>query len=314
VNILDGIINLFRFNKTNWKAVALCLLAATVFWFFNALNKEHTATISLPVKFKYDQAHYIPVKKLPQHIQLNLTGSGWDLLRKSLGLKVTPLSIVVERPSEALKISPASLFQSASKQLGQTKLNQVVSDTLLLSLEPRKTKKAKLVLGRNQLRFELGFGIASPIAISPDSVVVEGPASKIFSIPDSIFLSPPQARITNDVNSDFEIISPLDDLTTIRPGSANVKFDVSELTDITRKIKVVVLPSPPFRHQVSEDSMRVSFRVPIKALEAFQSSSLFATIDLQSIEPGVSKVVPVVKGLSAYSMLAEIDSITIRKY
>lgn len=251
---------------------------------------------------------------MPQQVMLNLTGTGWDLLRKSLGLKVVPLFIVLERPSEALKISPTSLFQSASTQLGQTKLNQVISDTLLLSLEPRKAKKVKIVLGRSQLRFELGFGIASAITISPDSVVIEGPASKVLSIPDSIFLSPSQARITNDVNSEFEIINPLEDLLTIRPGTANVRFQVSELTDIKRKIKVVVLPAPPYRHQVSEDTLIVTFRVPVEENTFFQTSTLFAIVDLQKIEPGVTKIAPAIKGLSDYSVVAEIDSIIVRKY
>ncbi len=315
MNILNGLINLFRFDRTNWKAVALCLIAATVFWFFNALNKEHTATISFPVDFQYNQATFIPVKALPQNVKLNITGSGWDLLRKSLGFKVVPLLIELERPVETQKISPTAILALAATQFSQTKINHVASDTLMLSLEPKKSKKVKLALRRNQLRFELGFGISSPLVILPDSVQVDGPASAILKMPDSILLPFPPGRVSNNVKEELEIKSPVEESIVVSPNMATVMFEVSELADVKKKIKVIVLPATPFRHQVAVDSISVNLRLPITQLTKITNAAgLFAVIDLRALEPGVAKVMPMIKGLPNFSFVVSADSVTVRKY
>ena len=314
MDILRAIINLFRFDKTNWKAVTLCLVAATVFWFFNALNKEHTATISFPIDFKYDRATFIPVNTLPEKVQLNITGSGWDLLRKSLGYRTSPLVIGLDRPTETMKIPPTTVLALAATQLGQTKINHVATDTLQLSLEPRKTKKVKLVVTPSQMRFELGFGPSSAVSISPDSVIVEGSSSAITQLPDSLLLPFPQARNTNNVNLELEIVSPHEGI-VVQPKNARVRFDVSELTDIKVNAKIIVLPATPFRHQISKDEIGISLRLPAnRAKEVSDAKGLFAVIDIRAVEPGTTKVLPAIKGLPPFSEVLEADSVIVRKY
>lgn len=312
--MLKGIVNLFRFDKTNWKVVVLCAIAATVFWFFNALNKEHTATIAYPLEFRYDQARFISVKSLPTQVSLNITGSGWDLLRKSLGFKILPIQIALEKPSETFKIPPASILPLAVAQIGQTKINHVANDTLFLKIEPRKQKKLKLAVNPRQLRFELGFGISSQIKISPDSVWIEGPKSLVESLSDSLVLPFPPARISQHVKTEIDLNTDASLAATFNPASATVSFAVDELRDITKQVKVVVLPATPFRHQVSDDSVRLRLRLPASQRSAVNQLGFVALIDLREVEPGVSKVAPAIKGLPAFAELLKVDSVTIRKY
>jgi hypothetical protein len=315
VNLLNGIVNFFRFDRTNWKAVALCLLAATVFWFFNALNKEHTATISFPIYFKYDQAGFIPLKAFPEDVQLNVTGSGWDLLRKSLRFKVSPVQITLDKPNRIMRVPPATVLALAAGQIGQTKINHVASDTLVLAIEPKKKKKVKLVLPRSQVRFELGYGLSSPITISPDSVFILGPASIILNMPDSLLLPFSPARNSNNVNTDVDLAPLVDSPVSINPNSTHVVFDVSELEDVEMSVKVIVLPAAPFKSQVSADSVSVTFRLPSKQKANLKKASgLFAVIDLQVFEPGISKVAPAIKGRPLFSEVVSMDSVTVRKY
>src|SRR5690348_17618570 len=98
MSFFNSILNILRFNKRNWKAVVLCVFAATVFWFFNALNKNYTANITFPLGFKYREDGYIPVRPLPDTIKVNFTSNGWNLFRRSIGIKVEPLFIPLERP------------------------------------------------------------------------------------------------------------------------------------------------------------------------------------------------------------------------
>lgn len=314
MSVWSGIVSLFRFDKTNWKAVVLCAIAATVFWFFNALNKEHTATIAYPLELKYDEARYISVKNLPTQVTLNITGSGWDLLRKSLGFKINPLQISLEKPVETQKIPPATLLPLALAQIGQTKINHVANDTLFLQIEPRKRKKVKLTVNRKQLRFELGYGISSAIKIAPDSAVVEGPQSLIKKLPDTLMLPFPHGRISQRIKTEIDLNTDGAQAITTTPISTIVSFDVDELRDITKQVKVIVLPAAPYRFQVSADSVRLRLRLPASQRNAADRIGFVGLIDLRAMEPGVRKIAPAIKGLPAFAELLAVDSITIRKY
>ena len=308
------IVNLFRFDRTNWKAVALCLVAATVFWFFNALNKEHTATISYPLEFKYDQSRFISLRNIPSHVSLNITGSGWDLLRKSLGFKIIPLQISLDKPSETQKIPPSTIFPLALAQLGQTKINHVASDTLVLQIEPRKTKKVKLTVSKRQLRFELGFGLSSAIKITPDSVIVEGPLSLIKNLSDTLVIPFPPGRISKNVKSEIDLSNNGKPAVTFSPAIATVSFAVDELKDVIKQVKVIVLPANPYRFQVSDDSVRLRLRLPASLRNTVNQIGFVGLIDLREVEPGVHKVAPAIKGLPEFAELLIVDSVTIRKY
>src|SRR5215216_6687499 len=104
MRFFNSILNILRFNRRNWKAVALCIFAATVFWFFNALNKNYTTNINLPLVFDYDRENFMAVRPLPEAVRFNVTGLGWNLFRRSAGLKIPPLVVPLPQPGEVKKI------------------------------------------------------------------------------------------------------------------------------------------------------------------------------------------------------------------
>src|SRR5437870_539829 len=133
MGFLGSIFNILRFNKRNWKAVVLCMLTASVFWCFNALNKRYTTTLSFPITFDFDRERFIPVRPLPSAVRINVTGIGWNLLRRSTGVRVVPLVISLERPSQVRKIVGSTLPALFSSQLSGFDINFILTDTLHLS-------------------------------------------------------------------------------------------------------------------------------------------------------------------------------------
>ena len=113
MNIFRVISNLFRFNRTNWKAVALCFFAALIFWLFSSLNKDHTTNIRFPLHFEFDNDRYVPVA-IPHHVSLNVSGNGWDLLRKSLGVRLPVLNVALDKPTDVSKIPGNTLLPLVS--------------------------------------------------------------------------------------------------------------------------------------------------------------------------------------------------------
>jgi hypothetical protein len=60
-NIFTWIVDSVIIRKgSDIKVVVMCLLAATTFWFLNALNKDYSTRITYPVRFEYDDSVYVP--------------------------------------------------------------------------------------------------------------------------------------------------------------------------------------------------------------------------------------------------------------
>jgi hypothetical protein len=196
MSVLASIWNLFRFNSKNWKAITLCFIAATVFWFFNALNKNYTTNIRFPLEFEYDEAGFVPVKPLPADVRINVTGMGWDLFRRSSGLKVPPLTIPLERPAEVKKIVAApALF---APQLERFEINFILTDTFNIQIEPRQERWITLRLDPGSIDLKNNFVRTSEPVLEPDSIYVEGPLPMVNSFIEPVYLELGDTDIDED--------------------------------------------------------------------------------------------------------------------
>lgn len=316
MKIIRIISNLFRFNRTNWKAVALCFLTALVFWLFNALNKNHTTNISFPLQFEYDHERYVPVQ-LPQRVRLNVSGIGWDLLRKSVGVKLPALSIPLERPTEVHKIVASTLPSVLGPQLGALQINYVVNDTLFVQIDPRDSHAFKLVADLRNVSFEPGFGRISPVVILPDSVILEGPRSVLHKLADSIVLSLPKRNLDENFREEIEVSIPDDDLLKRNPPVVEVQFEVGEVQELPWKLKLELLnKSPGLRVEGVEDSVRCRIRVPRNQGMAIltQTPGARALVDVSGMPKGERMVVPKAEGLSQLVQVLSMDTVKFKIY
>ena len=127
----------FRSRKPySLRVILLCTAAATTFWFLNALNKEHTTTLNYPLEFLYDSDTYMAIDDLPPSVMINVNSNGWNLLKNSLGIKISPLQIALTNPQDQKKIAASSLPSLISEQLNDFELNYILTDTLRLNLDP----------------------------------------------------------------------------------------------------------------------------------------------------------------------------------
>src|SRR5690606_22277689 len=163
MGVINTIFNILRFNRRNWKAVVLCFVAATVFWFFNALNKTYTTTISFPLAFEYDEENFVAVSGLPQNVRLNVTGNGWELFKRSTGVKRESLQIPLERPGEVKKIVGTGLKFSFTNQLNGLEINHVLNDTIYVDLEPKTERWIHVQVDSVQYNLKKGYGLTSDI-------------------------------------------------------------------------------------------------------------------------------------------------------
>lgn len=312
MKFLRVIISLLRFDRTNWTALALCLFAAAVFWIFNALNKDYDTQLALPLRIEFDEARYAPAQAIPAKLDVNVHGNGWELLRKSLGYKVPVISVPIERPAGIHRIPGSALAPGVISQLGALKLNFVALDTLFLRLEPRTTRKLKLVANIGRVTYRQNVGRISPVVVLPDSVLLEGPSNYLQALPDTLVISLPPRRVTAQYRETLEIKLENDEFIRRDPPVAEVIFDVGPIDVVS--LRLPVLRQPGF--QSNPDSVAIRVRLAVRDRERFAQdiSGVSAQVPELALQKGESlRIAPQVSGLPDYAALVDADSIEVKK-
>jgi len=212
----------------------LCLLAASLFWLLNALNKTgYSLNIDYPIHFVYNDSAYCPVTTLPRTVRVNVSGDGWGLLRHSwLPFQTDPIDYPVSQPLRASVINTSSLTASLAEQIKRLKVNYVVADTVDIAFDRRVTKTILLRVDSTSLNLAPGYAVSSVINVTPGSVAVTGPQRLVRGLPDTLRLRIPRKRIVD--NYDEELL-----LTQFRHPqlrtSANrvlISFEVGQLLSL----------------------------------------------------------------------------------
>ena len=306
-----SILTLFRFNKRNWKAVFLCVFAATIFWFFNALNKDYSTNINFPVEFEFNRNSFIPIHSLPGAVRINVSGLGWDLFRRSVGFNTNPLSIQLDRPAEVKKIDSNVLEKMFASQLEGLELNYVLTDTLYVDIDPRVTRKVGVRIDSIEKYIKPEFGLAGPVIITPDSLDAVGPKGLVENLPPIISI-PLNDRSIDEPYQDEVDVPELNPLLTLSPGSVVVRFDVAPyvIVEDTILLRVTGVPNQAYT-RIELPTIRGMFKMLESRQESFKLDSIVAELDLGNIGPGRSRLYPKITGLPPDVQLMRLDSVTI---
>jgi hypothetical protein len=312
VSFLRVVVNLFQFNRTNWKAVLLCLLTASIFWVFNALNKQYAANVKFPLRFEYDAEKASPMQELPASVLVNVSGNGWELFREIFGYKIPSLTIPLEKPIEIKKIVGSSLPPMLANQIGKLQINYVVTDTLYLQFDQKDKHTYKLFVDIKDISFKEGYGRTSPIVVLPDSVQLQGPKSILHKLPDSLIITVPTKKLSSNFRDQLAITMPYLELVKLNPEKAEVMFEVDQVTvvDVSRKVEIRNL-SPWTKATLGHDSVWMKIQVPVTKSEDFKKLTIIVSVDLKKIKKGNHSFIPRLEGIPSYGSVVRLDSVAV---
>lgn len=207
------------------------MLAAAFFWLMTALNKDnYTLRLEYPIRFNYNESLFIPVQPLPNTVSVNVSGLGWNLLRKSwLSFVEKPLEYTITNPLSANEINSTSLAAQIDEHLPDLKVNYVVADTFELNFERRATRIIPLRVDSLNIDLRSGYVISSLINLSPSLISVEGPASLIRDYPDTILVPIPAKKIQNNFDEIIPLNVPYLPMVEISHSSVFVSFEVARI-------------------------------------------------------------------------------------
>jgi hypothetical protein len=213
------------------KTLVVCLLAATFFWLMNALNKDnYSFRLNYPINFVYNDSAYIPVQPLPSNVSVNVSGDGWNLLRKSwFNFNARPVEYRINNPLTANAINSTSLTDQITEHFPNLRVNYVVADTFELGFDRRASKVITVRADSLGIDMRDGYVISSFINLSPARITISGPASIIQQYPDTLLLKVPARRIQNNYDESLPVALPAHPQVQSSHDRILVSFEVAQL-------------------------------------------------------------------------------------
>lgn len=300
---LRRFVRLFPSNKDKLKVVTLCVLAATTFWFFSALNKsDYTTLVEYPITFVYpDDSTYV-LDALPEHILVEVRGGGWNLLRKTLLLDTPPVEITLEDPVNTPFVTGQSLIQQITEKLGEVQLDNVVTDTLFLRIDKAAQKQVQVVLDSASIRLGETYRIISPIDLSVEEATVRGPETILEDLGDTLYVALPD----QDISEDYEQIIPLEystsDLVSIEPAILEVNFSVAAFEMVSRSVDVSTYRFPEDSSlAILPNRVDVSFWIEDKYIDLIQDYDFEVIANLRSLNLEDSTITPILESYPKFA-------------
>jgi hypothetical protein len=227
------------------RALFFCILTASTFWIFNAMNREYTDEIYYPLEIKFDESRVIPVSQHPKKLKINVTGFGWDLLRNRLGVVNEPVILQLKDLPDRKYVSASEITPYIAAHLKELKLNKLVVDTIRLDFDYRKIKKVKVWIDSVAIALAPYYKISSPIIITPDSISIEGPSGYINKIADSIKVNITKSGIKEKFEENVKVVIHTHYSVKVLNKEMKVRFDVGKFESQSLTVPLQKSDFPP---------------------------------------------------------------------
>jgi len=247
--------SLFPDKMKHWKVVVIAFVTATTFWFFNSLNKNYTTSLRHPVVFTYATDSLIAVKALPANIELDVSGGGWSLLRKSPWFKPRPIEIRLKNPVGVRYLSWNEMLPSIREQMTEITINRVLQDTLNIQIEPIAKKQVQLVVDSTQLAIKDSHRLVSAVYLPDPIVTLIGPKSFIDTLKQTYQLRLAETELDRPFDQLVSVNVPKPRLIQSQPSHVRVKFDIEKFDRLQIELPVEALHFPLDSSRYLKDNM-----------------------------------------------------------
>lgn len=274
-------IKLTKVERKRFFMLVICLLIAIAAWLFMALNNKYVYTAKTVLK--YDN---IPQKKAFHPLQsdtvdLQVEGTGWQLLFARLRIKPQSISISLEKLNNRNFILFSEQLYNVNRQLETSqKIISVKPDTLYFDFSQKTVKRVPVKL-ISRISFMKQYGVSDPIEITPDYVTISGPEQELQKIKewktDSLKLNDVQYNtktVVGMVQSKMKNVS-------IFPASAEVKIPVDEFTEKILEVPVKVINNDDYYSiKLYPRKVKITFLVALSKYHLVNEEFIEAVVDI----------------------------------
>ncbi|WP_085518891.1 YbbR-like domain-containing protein [Marivirga sericea] len=281
------------------KVVVLCVVTATTFWFFNALNDNYSTRISYPIKFTFPDSSLVVVNELPKKVSINVSGGGWNLLRKTFWFTITPVEVPLEDPVKQKYILGNSLYTLIADQMTEIQLNYVENDTLRIAIDSIRTATAKISVDSSSISLEENYRLVSSIKKSHDSATFTGPERFIKEVPREVFIELDDDKISSNYSGEVYLPTFGSSLVNRSPVEVQISFEVAKFIqqELMLPFQKVNVPADSNAYIFRDSLARISFEIEEKLAGNYNLDSIQLIVDYEKIGASDSTVKPIIASL-----------------
>ncbi|MCB0737435.1 MAG: hypothetical protein KDC92_07970 [Bacteroidetes bacterium] len=239
----------------------------------------------LTVQVEYttsENANKVLINKPTSELDVHVKGNGWELL----GYKLNPTKAKFEIDLDNIERSGAFSTQGVKSIIlsqipGLSQIRSIWPEEIYLEFESLIEKKVPISLPE-ELPIAQGFGIASSIIVTPDSLAVKGPKSVIENITKHKVMWPANLGL---LNKSQRVIIPLTfngkyNATTTK--EIRVAFTIDQLSEMSFNLGIEVKKSKKNILLIPAKT-KVKFLVPISLYETIKPQMFSPYVELPTL-------------------------------
>ena len=296
--------------------VVLCIAAATTFWILNALNKDnYTTIVDYPIAWEYNQKEYTAVKQLPESVPIQISGNGWDLLRKYFKLNEPPFVVNLAEPSARNYILTSDLKRPLGDFLTPTNLIGMLRDSLRYNIDKIETRQFVPVLDTTSFTLGKNVEIVGNVAFNPSEVNLTGPTSFLDSLDGKILIALDENRINKNFSKSVpvKVQEDLADLVSPQEQSIEVNFDVVQYLEGNKRLKLKKLNFPKSVSLTNEElTPLITYLVDGSKVTELKDIEFEAVLDYYKRNKEDSTIKIVVKPSPSYMKVIQVDPVSVK--
>lgn len=262
--------------KNRIAIIVSSIIFSILIWGSVTLSEQFFSSMEMEVKVVNQPTGYSCGYINPETISLKVKAKGWQLLSLKLNSD-NQFLISADNDSGLKKVDPFNEINENTWISSGITILEISPRNISYNVDRLKFKKVKIKPSSN-ITFTEGFGLATPIRVYPDSVLVAGP-NKIL---DTLKFVETNIVELSSLDNMTKIITEIKDIRGFQFERKNVEltFDVQRIVEKTfSDIKIVINDIPVDRDIVLiPNTIECSLRGGISILGKLNSDQISASV------------------------------------
>lgn len=278
------------------------LFISTLLWLSMQISKTNIQTFNIGINY------IIPEQKLlgknnEENIVVKLKSKTWNLLTSNQFNENIELRLSEDNSQT---ISEISLYNTVEKHVSEKyEIISILPSSLSIKLLDPTIKKVPIVL-KGDISLKSGYSIIGEIHLSPDSITVYGPSSKLANIKQWTFKDHLKKEMSDNVDQllDLKDVDKKSDV-RIMPKQARVNIEIDQYAEKLFKRRII---------NSDEDSLYalttyalIKLAIPLRSLDKFDEENVKIELENFEIEDTTLRYKLIVSQLPDYCKILQID-------
>ncbi len=264
------------------------------------MGGEYATDILYPVHFVPDSTSSPIEKGSKASVSFNASGTGWELLKRSLFFKFSPAEIPLSIVRGEHIVPTSRLLGYLVPNLGKLKINHLITDSIEVETKVILQKKVFLSLNIDKLQILPPYRISSKIYLEPDYITVDGPSADILAMPDTLELII-KNKIVKGVDTLLDLKSVISGKLSVDYNDAHLLFDVAPFGKREKTIYATLIGFPDsLETTISKPEFKVEYYVQEEYFEIEKNAKYKIILDYNMIDTKSQTLVPVLLDFPDY--------------